>query len=459
MDEESAKTVFRIGHEQHRLPDYAVPDYSSLVKELAKPGVTVQLLFEEYQDSCRLAGKQAYQKTQFRKHLNDYLNKSEFRDIMTHKAGERIEVDWAGIRPHWTDPDTGEIIYGWLFGGILPFSGLGFACITPDMKMESWIECHVKMFTYFGGSARILTPDNLKTGITRHGRDEIIVNRTYQEMADYYSTVVIPTGVRAPRGKSNVEHLMYSFENTIIGRLRNYQFFSIDEYNEAAMKEVERFNNKPFQKKKGTRRQVFEEFEKNALTPLPAMPYELASWRKAKVQNNSHIVYAKNYYSVPYEYIGNEVDVRITSTDLKVYCNRKLLCSHRLQKGRVGAYKTDPCHMPPNSNAYGEWNSTRYLNWAKTKGDHVYRLVKKLFDSTGTEQRYYRTVHSILKLADRYSNERLNQACRYILDTVSIPTYRGVKYVLDTGKDLQQKHEDEESETSWSFVRGGDYFG
>lgn len=85
--------------------------------------------------------------------------------------------------------------------------------------------------------------------------------------------------------------------------------------------------------------------------------------------------------------------------------------------------------------------------------------MKKLFDSTGTEQRYYRTVHSILKLADRYSNERLNQACRYILDTVSIPTYRGVKYVLDTGKDLQQKHKDEESETSWSFVRGGDYFG
>lgn len=88
----------------------------------------------------------------------------------------------------------------------------------------------------------------------------------------------------------------------------------------------------------------------------------------------------------------------------------------------------------------------------------LYRLVKKLFDSTKTEQRYYKTVHSILHLADKYTNERLNQACRYILDTVSTPTYRGVRYVLETGRDLQREIENEEPETVWSFVRGGDYF-
>lgn len=218
MSEEQIKSVFKLSNAGTIYSDYFEPDYETLVKELAKPGVTILVLFEEYQDSCRMMHKRSYQRTQFRKHLNDYLKKNEFKDILHHKAGEQIEVDWAGDRPHWFDPDTGEVVYGWLFGGVLPFSGMGFAYVAPDMKMESWIRYHIKMFEYFGGSARVLTPDNLKTGITKHSREEVIVNPTYQDMADHYSTVVIPARVRSPRDKSHVENLMLRFEQTIIGR-------------------------------------------------------------------------------------------------------------------------------------------------------------------------------------------------------------------------------------------------
>jgi len=161
MSDSELEDIFRSSRRKARDDSYAMPDFESLKKELAKPGVTLQLLWEEYMDKCRLSGKKGYQLTQFKKYFNDSLNETGFKDILQHRAGEQIQVDWAGDRPRWTDPDTGEVIYGWLFGGILPFSGLGFVRVTPDMKMENWIDCHVKMFEYFGGTARILTPDNL----------------------------------------------------------------------------------------------------------------------------------------------------------------------------------------------------------------------------------------------------------------------------------------------------------
>ncbi|MBR2294304.1 MAG: IS21 family transposase [Clostridiales bacterium] len=351
--------------------EYYMPDFEQLKKELAKPGVTLQLLWEEYSDRCRLSGLKPYQLTQFKKHFNDHLKKTGFKDIIQHKAGEQIEVDWAGVRPYWQDPDSGEKVYGWLFAAVLPFSGLGFAYVTPDMKMPSWIQCHIKMYEFFGGVTTILTPDNLKTGITKHTRDELVINSTYQDMAEYYGTVVVPARVRTPRDKNQVENLVYQFEKDVIGRLRNCQFFSIDEYNDQLLLEVERFNNKPYQKKEGTRRSVFNEVEKATLRPLPVRRYEMATYRTAIVQSNSHVAYQKNYYSVPYQYLGKEVTLKITSHHLTILYNKNVLSEHELLWNKIGAYSTIPTDMPPHSNAYGEWNSTRYLNWARIK-DRTY---------------------------------------------------------------------------------------
>ena len=372
--------------------EYYMPDFEQLKKELAKPGVTLQLLWEEYSDRCRLSGLKPYQLTQFKKHFNDHLKKTGFKDIIQHKAGEQIEVDWAGVRPYWQDPDSGEKVYGWLFAAVLPFSGLGFAYVTPDMKMPSWIQCHIKMYEFFGGVTTILTPDNLKTGITKHTRDELVINSTYQDMAEYYGTVVVPARVRTPRDKNQVENLVYQFEKDVIGRLRNCQFFSIDEYNDQLLLEVERFNNKPYQKKEGTRRSVFNEVEKATLRPLPVRRYEMATYRTAIVQSNSHVAYQKNYYSVPYQYLGKEVTLKITSHHLTILYNKNVLSEHELLWNKIGAYSTIPTDMPPHSNAYGEWNSTRYLNWAKNKGPNVYEVIYRIFASSNVEQQHYRTV-------------------------------------------------------------------
>ena len=121
---------------------------------------------------------------------------------------------------------------------------------------------------------------------------------------------------------------------------------------------------------------------------------------------------------------------------------------------RIGAYSTVSDHMPPHSNAYGEWNSSRYLNWARSKGPHVYQVIYQLFQSTKVEQRYYNAAHSILKLADKYSDERLESACRYALSLLKRPLYRDIKHILESKDDLRQEPESQ----SAIFLRGGDYF-
>ena len=440
-----------------RETDYVMPDFKILAKELAKKGVTMNLLWEEYCDSCRLSNQKNYQKTQFVKYFKEYLGKNEFTDIIHHKAGEKIEVDWAGTKAHWIDPDTGEIVEGYLFVGILPFSGYSFAKVYPDMKSEKWIKAHIEMFEYFGGVTQLLVSDNLKTGVIKHTKNELVLNRLYEDMAEHYGTIIVPTRVRSPKDKATVENTVGKLTTYIIAKMRNYQFFSIDEYNEMLSKKLESFNNKPFQKKEGSRKSIFDDYEKETLIPLNPIPYEVSVWKKAKVQNNSHIAFQKNYYSVPYEHIGKEVNLKINSSSIKVYFNGEVISEHEIIKNRIGLYKTKSEHMPENSTQFSEWNSTRFLNWAKQKGPFTYQVVYTLFSSSKHEQQCYQTVHSILKLADVYSNERLESACRYALTLFQRPVYKNIKAILKNKEDLCQESRNEEILSS-RFLRGGEYY-
>ncbi len=438
--------------------DYVQPDFAKLSKELTRPGVTMQLLWEEYQDQCRLSKTVGYQATQFKKYFNEYLIQNQFTEVIRHKAGERIEVDWAGTRVRWIDPDTGEVQLGYLFVGVLSFSGYAFAQACPDMTQASWIDAHNQMFNYFGGVSQLLIPDNLKTGVTSRGKETIVLNKIYSELAEHYGMIVLPARVRKPKDKPQVENAVGKLTTHIIARMRDYQFFSINEYNEQLRIELDRFNQKPFQKKEGSRASLFESLEKPLLKHLPQYPYEIAHWRKAKVQSNSHISYQKCYYSVPYTTIGKELSLRITSETLDIYDDSTHLCTHRLIQSKVGFYSTDRSHLPEQSSHYGEWNSSRYLNWAKKKGPYTEQLIQSLFDNTLYEQKVYRTVHSILKLADIYSDQRLESACQLALEKITKPSDKHLKAILMNNQDSERKFVTSPV-SKGAFVRGGEYYG
>jgi transposase len=287
-DKELAEKLF--GHNQTR-PAYKMPDYKYVHREMGKSGVTLYLLWLEYCEQCRENGELPYKSTQFNKYYADYVCKNNATMHINRKPGELMEVDWAGQNAYLIDTDTGELIKTYVFVAVLPYSGYGYVEAFLSQNQECWTEAHVHAYQFFGGVTRILVPDNLKTGVIKIAKDEVVLNKSYQELAEHYNTAIIPARVRTPKDKASVEDTVGVISTWILAALRKQQFLSLNELNEAITEKLWEFNHKPFQKKEGSRTSSFAE-EELFLQPLPAQAFELATWKVATVQFNYHIYLA-----------------------------------------------------------------------------------------------------------------------------------------------------------------------
>ena len=303
-----------------------------------------------------------------------------------------------------------------------------------DMKQKSWINAHVHMYEFFGGVARILVPDNCKTAVVHNGgwKDQQI-NETYQELAEYYGTAIIPARVRTPKDKPNAEGTVGNISTWITAALRNEQFFSLVELNRAIREKLEQFNQRIFQKKEGSRLSLFLEDEKPLLAPLPASRFELSDWKTATVQFNYHISVDGMLYSVPYEYIKKKVAVKVTDTTIEIFYNHNRIASHLRLKGRPGKYSTVTEHMPEDHQKYLEWNGDRFRKWAERIGINTYTVVNAILTSKRVEQQTYRSCMGLLKLTDKYSEAMLEVACKKALSYTASPSYKSIKNILVTG--------------------------
>ena len=183
-------------------------------------------------------------------------------------------------------------------------------------------------------------------------------------------TAILPVRPRSPKDKAFVEGAVGVASTWILAALRNRQFLSLTELNEAIHEKLETFNHKPFQKREGSRAACFAE-EKLFLLPLPATPFELAVWKVATVQYNYHISAERMNYSVPYEYIKQQVDVRLTQTTVEIFFAGTRIASHLRLHGRPNQYSTVDGHMPPDHQAYLQWNGERFIRWAEQIGQHT----------------------------------------------------------------------------------------
>jgi transposase len=444
-------------HDSERL----IPDCESLHKELAKSGVTLSLLWSEYCDQARLTNEVPYMYTQFCKIYRDYASQHKATMHIHRKPGELMEVDWAGKTATVLDDITGEKLKAYIFVATLASSGYSYVEAFLSMEMENWIAAHIHAFAYFEGVPKTIICDNLKTGVKKTNRYEPILTRNYQELAEHYQTAIIPARVRKPKDKSSVEGTVGVISTWIIAALRNRQFFSLGELNEAVFEKLDEFNVKPFQKKKGSRLTVFDDEEKIHLIQLPATPYEIATWKVATVQFNYHITVHKMHYSVPYEYIKQKVDVRITSNVIEIFFHNHRIASHMRLKGRPGQYSTITEHMPENHQKYLYWNSERFIQWAEKIGPSVSIVVKAILDSHKVEQQGYRSCMALIKLTDKYSINRLENACAKVLSYTPRPTYKNVQTVLKTGTDKlmeKQKPKKKKVESDYGFTRGAAYY-
>jgi transposase len=372
-----------------------------------------------------------------------------------------MEVDWAGDTASIRHNISGEHIPVYIFVAVLPCSGYAYAEGFLSQNLESWITAHVHTYQFFGGATRIVTPDNLKTGIQKADWYSPVINKTYNEMAEHYGTAVIPTGVRKPKEKATVERTVGMLSTWITAALRNRQFFSLFELNQAIKHKLDDFNKKPFQKKEGCRESAFEE-ERPFLIPLPDRPFELSTWKIATVQLNYHVAVDKMYYSVPYEYIKYKVDVRLTASMVEVFYKNTRIASHRHLYGHPGQYSTVIEHMPEKHRQYTQWNAERFIKWAGDIGPNTKQAVKAIIASRKVEEQSYKTCIALLKLADAYSVERLEAACEKALSYTAIPNFRSVRTILKTGSDRLKPDTaaiPHENSAAFAFIRGAAYYG
>lgn len=439
-------------------PVYKFPDYAYVAKEMMKDGVTLNLLWLEYCEQCLAAGEIPYQSTQFNKYYGDYLAKTTATMHLNHKPGEILQVDWAGNTATVIDTDTGESIPAYVFVATLPYSGYSYTEAFFSMNQESWTAAHVNAYRYFGGVTKIIQCDNLKTGVLCHGKDSVTLNKFYQELAEHYSTVILPARVRSPKDKAFVEGTVGVISTFILAALRNQRFLSLDELNEAIHERLYEFNHKPFQKKDGTRATEFEE-EKPFLLPLPPRAFELSTWKIATVGPNYHIAVSSMNYSVPYEYIKQRVDVRITRSTVEVFFGGNRICSHARLYGRQNQYSTTESHMPENHQQYVQWNGERFRNWAGKIGIETQTVVSAILAGFKVEQQGYKACMGLLKLADKYTPERLESACRKALTFTPRPSLKNIQAILSSGQDKTEELKESASSSQYGFTRGAEYYG
>lgn len=457
-DRELADLLFP---EKAKEQNHQMPDCERVHKELGRKGVTLTLLWEEYCEECRQAGGIPYAFTQFRFHYHRFVQTTKATMHLNHKPGENMEVDWAGQTAAVMDSVTGETVPVNIFVATLPCSGYSYVEAFLSQNQESWTTAHIHAFEYFGGTTRILTPDNLKTGVDKPNRRTPVINKSYNELAEHYGCAIIPARVRKPKDKPSVEGTVGVISTWIIAALRNRTFFNLPDLNEAIAEKLKDFNEKPFQKKQGSRLTAFLEEEKEYLQPLPKGRYELAVWKRLTCGFNYHIEVDKNFYSIPYEYIKQEMDVRITIATVEVFYNNLRICSHPRLHGRPGQYHTIPEHMPEKHKTYTEWNAERFLSWAKSIGENTNIVVGSILSSHKIEQQGYRACIGVLKLVDRHGAKRLEAACEKALSYTPSPSYKNIDAILKSGNDktAPQKTAEKHVDDTHSFIRGAEYYG
>ena len=371
---------------------YAEPDFAYIHKELSKKGVTLTLLWQEYCEKCRANGQQPYMSTQFGDKYRRWARVTKATMRITHKPGDAMQVDWAGETIPYFDAVKREKYKAYLFVAALSCNCYIYTEACGDMKQENWLLCHVHAYEYFGGVARLLIPDNLKTGVITNTRYETRLNESYRELAEYYGTAVVPARVRKPRDKSIVEK------------------------------------------------------------------YEPAVWKQATVRNDYLVSDGQNKYSVPFDLIGEQVQIRLTKNTVEVFFKGDRVASHQ----RLAGFQTQPVvkpeHMPEKHRMYLRYNADDFRAWAKTVGDSTETVMDHFLKSGNSPEQGYKNCVTLMKLGEKNGKEKLEYACERMLELSSVPSIRTIAVILKNGKEPERKTTSPADSEKYGITRGAAYF-
>lgn len=393
-----------------RLADRALPDWEAVEKELRGRGVTLRLLWLEYLSQY----PEGYRYTQFCAHFHAWQQRSRPPTMRRqHRAGEALEVDWAGMTLGIID--KGVVRQAQVFVACLPCSDLSYAEASWSQGHEDWLGAHVRALAYIGGCPTKLVPDNTRTAVSDANYWDPVLNRSYQALARHYDLAIVPARVRRPRDKPSAENAVRLVEMWVLAPLRHRQFFSLGEANAVLAEKVEEWNNRPFAPpREGSRRSLFEAIERDKLKPLPATPFVVGQWLIARVNIDYHIAVDDHFYSVPYRLLRQRVDVFLTATAVAIFHRGERVASYSRSAAKAH-HTTIPEHMPPAHQAIARRTPDKLRADAAALGPAIATYVNRLLSAREHPEQGVRACLGVLRLAGSYGKARLELACERAL--------------------------------------------
>jgi transposase len=443
------------GPKHYRGPDRPAVDAMWIHRELRRAGVTLELLHMEYLQQH----PDGYRYTAFCDHYRRWLDKQNVTMRQVHKAGEKLFVDYSGKQPRVVDPATGEVVAVELFVGVLGASNFTYAEATATQKIPDFIGSHVRALEYFGGSPVMLVPDQLRSAVSAPSRLEPTVNRAYAELGAHYGTAVVPARPRKPRDKAKVEVGVQIAQRWILARIRNETFMSLGALNSRIRELLEELNDRPMKKFGGvTRRQLFERYERAALTALPSDRYIVSEWKAATVAPDYHIALHDHYYSVPFVLVRETVEARMTSATVEIFHRGERIASHArsVEKYR---HTTDLSHMPEAHRVHFGGGDD-LLEWSAKMGPMTHAMMQRILESNPVREVCWRSGKGLQRLCSKYGVERVEAACERALH-LGAHSYKPIERILRLGRDemaLPGQQPEERASIVHDNVRGPNYY-
>jgi len=430
----------------------AQPDYQWIYHELKKKGVTLNLLWKEY----RFEHSQGYGRSQFCTLYQNWKMKQHPVMRQEHRAGEKVFVDYCGPTVGIRDTSNGKSRDAQIFVGVLGASNYTYAEATWSQSLPDWISSHIRMFEFFGGVPEAVIPDNLKSGVTKACYYEPDLNPTYCDLAKHYNVAIIPTRPRKPKDKAKVEAGVLLVERWIMAVFRNREFFSLGELNHEIRHLLKSLNERQFKKLPGSRKSAFEALDSPLLSPLPRARFEFSQWKNAKVNIDYHVELKRHYYSVPFKYMKEKVQIRYTETTLEVFFCSKRIASHP-RSFLAGRHTTLKEHMPKSHQHQMDWSPSRLIQWASKIGPQTSKLIETILHTRKFPEQGYRSCLGIMRLNKHWPAGRLGAACQRA-NFVRATSFRSVQSILEKGLDTLELSVPETLEIDHENIRGRHYY-
>jgi transposase len=429
LDDNRLAALFYPGADTTASTRYQVPDWAQVHQELKRKGMTKQLLWEEYTAQYP---NRCYSYSQYCERYQQWQKQQKRSMRQSHKAGEKCFIDYCGPTLPIINPQTGEVREAQVFVAVLGASNYTYAEATWSQGLRDWLGSHVRAFEYFGGVPQMVVPDNLKSGVSRACRYDPELNPSYQQLASHYQVAVLPARPYKPKDKAKAEVGVQIVERWILARLRHHSFFTLAEANQCIRALLEELNSRPFKQLPGNRQQAFETLDKPALKPLPQHPYQYVDIRRCKVNIDYHIEFDKHHYSVPHQYVGEQVELHAGEHLIQLYFRQQQIASH--PRAYRPGMTTEAGHMPTRHRKQQQWNPGRLKNWAKEIGPEVLVWISARLDEREHPEQAYRISLGLLNLSREYPPQRLNASCQ-IANQEGLTRLKQIKSILQSNRD------------------------